>query len=413
MITAEAGAGLREAPSTLSVSVVDTKDEFARIEADWRRLFAQCARPVPFLTWEWVTTWWRHFGGASRMFVLVARDENDHVVGIAPLQIATRRAFGLATVRSMEFLGYRGSSVCPDHLDFLVDGGASVPVREALAKAIFAHHEAWDRMELADVSEDSPITEMVNRHAAEADLPTEQGPSQVCPYVPLPPTWDALLKAAKEKRRSLIKWRRKKLLQTYNVRFECLSAPESVHPAIDTLARLHTLSRQRKGESGNFHLPEYLKFHHEVAEVMARAGYLYFAQLDCNGQPAACSYGFHVGSVLYDYQKGFDPAFSRDGAGSVLTGMMIEDGIERLHAQEVDFLRGTEEYKYFWTSRDRKTRSILVWSRNVKGNLSRREFALRQRVSAQRKWAVDIWARVSSRYRGSGAKRQMRKSEEK
>jgi len=389
-----------------SVSVIRSEEEFRTLERDWKHLFLQGRRPVPFLAWEWVTTWWKHFGKRAALFVVVVKDGAANVLGIAPLQIATRKAMGLVPVRSLEFIGYRGSSVSPDHVDFLVNESDPASILKDLVRAIFENRGEWDRVVLADLAEDSQVPGTLFDFARVENLTAAELVAETCPWVALPASWDALLKAAKEKRRSLIKWRRKKLLQAYKVDFERLENLQSVQSAIDTLAQLHTLSRKRKGERGNFFRPDYLAFHHEVAAAMADAGYLYFAQIVCDGHPAACSYGFHVGSVLYDYQKGFDPAFSRDGAGSVLTGMVIEDAIERLHASEIDFLRGSEEYKYFWTSQDRKTKTAFVWAKTSGGGISEREFTLRRRIAPRRRRAAEFKEKVLARRNKNKDKQQ-------
>jgi CelD/BcsL family acetyltransferase involved in cellulose biosynthesis len=401
------------APRPLSCSIVRTPAEFAALETPWKALFQSTARPVPFLAWEWVTTWWKHFGKAAKLFVILAKDDAGRIVGIAPLQIATRRAFGIFPVRSLEFIGYRGSSVCADHLDFMTASGAPhVPedavtqptwlcdptrtVSEALLEAVFAARKEWDCIELADLSEESALPSLLNDQARRRKFRLAEGAGQVCPCVPLAPSWTELLKIVKEKKRSAIKWRRKKLLQAYPTQFQIFADPAQVDAALDTLARLHTLSRQRKHETGNFYRADYQAFHRDVARAMARAGYLYIAQMDCDGRPVASTYGFHVGSVLFDYQKGYDPAYSRDGVGSVLTGMVIEDAIERLHAQELDFLRGTEEYKYFWATRDRKTRTILLWSAGVMARLHQGEFDLRRALAPVKRKGLDSWARITA-----------------
>jgi CelD/BcsL family acetyltransferase involved in cellulose biosynthesis len=384
------------APRPLSCSIVRTPAEFAALEIPWKALFHSSARPVPFLAWEWVTTWWQHFGKAARLFVILAKDDAGRIVGIAPLQIATRRAFGIFPVRSLEFIGYRGSSVCADHLDFLAEGGAAHFVSQALLEAVFAASKEWDCIALADLSEESALPSLLEDQARRRKFRLAEGAGQVCPCVPLAPSWNELLKIVKEKKRSAIKWRRKKLLQAYPTQFQIFADPAQVDAALDTLARLHTLSRQRKHETGNFYRADYQAFHRDVARAMARAGYLYIAQMDCDGRPVASTYGFHVGSVLFDYQKGYDPAYSRDGVGSVLTGMVIEDAIERLHAQELDFLRGTEEYKYFWATRDRKTRTILLWSAGVMARLHQGEFDLRRALAPVKRKGLEFWARITA-----------------
>jgi CelD/BcsL family acetyltransferase involved in cellulose biosynthesis len=267
---------------------------------------------------------------------------------------------------------------------------------EALVEAVFAARKEWDCIELADLSEESAAPGLLEEQARRRKFRLAEGAGQVCPCVPLAPSWNELLKIVKEKKRSAIKWRRKKLLQAYPTQFQIFSDPAQVDAALETLARLHTLSRQRKNETGNFYRADYQAFHRDVAHAMARAGYLYIAQMDCDGRPVASTYGFHVGSVLFDYQKGYDPAYSRDGVGSVLTGMVIEDAIERLHAQELDFLRGTEEYKYFWATRDRKTRTILVWSAGMMARLHQSEFDLRRTLAPLKRKGVEFWARITA-----------------
>ena len=380
----------------LACSIVRTPAEFAALEAPWKALFQSSARPVPFLAWEWVATWWKHFGKAAKLFVIVAKDDTGRIAGIAPLQIAARRAFGIFPVRSLEFIGYRGSSVCADHLDFLAESGAAQTISEALVEAVFATGKEWDCIELADLSEESAVPALLEEQARRRKLRLAEGAGQVCPCVPLAPSWNELLKVVKEKKRSAIKWRRKKLLQAHPTQFQIFSDPAKVDAALETLARLHTLSRQRKNETGNFYRADYQAFHRDVAHAMARAGYLYIAQMDCDGRPVASTYGFHVGSVLFDYQKGYDPAYSRDGVGSVLTGMVIEDAIESLHAQELDFLRGTEEYKYFWATRDRKTRTVLVWSTAMMARLHQSEFDLRLTLAPLKRKGVEWWAGITA-----------------
>jgi CelD/BcsL family acetyltransferase involved in cellulose biosynthesis len=383
-------------PRSWSCSIVRTSAEFAALEAPWKALFQSSARPVPFLAWEWVTTWWKHFGKAAKLFVILAKDDAGRIVGIAPLQIAARHAFGIFPVRSLEFIGYRGSSVCADHLDFMAERGAAHAISEALVEAIFSARKEWDSIELADLSEESAVPSLLEEQARRGKFRLAEIAGQVCPCVPLAPSWNELLKIVKEKKRSAIKWRRKKLLQAYPTQFQIFSDPAQVGAALETLARLHTLSRQRKHETGNFYRADYQAFHRDVAQAMARAGYLYIAQMDCEGRPVASTYGFHVGSVLFDYQKGYDPAYSRDGVGSVLTGMVIEDAIERLHAQELDFLRGTEEYKYFWATRDRKTRTMLLWSTGMMATLRQSEFDLRRALAPVKRKSLEFWGRITA-----------------
>ena|SRR5438105_11909593 len=52
------------------------------------------------------------------------------------------------------------------------------------------------------------------------------------------------------------------------------------------------------------------------------------------------------------YLSGFDPALARFSLGTLLVGHAIEEAV-REGAEEFDFLRGQEDYKYRWGAKDR------------------------------------------------------------
>jgi CelD/BcsL family acetyltransferase involved in cellulose biosynthesis len=373
------------APLLTTVTCVETEREFLELEKDWNRLLMESGRPVPFLTWEWVSTWWQHFGTNSRLFVLVARDENGRVLGIAPLHVPTRRVFGALPLRSVEFLGYRGSAVCADHLDFIAGQEDREVIVSRLLEKVFERKDEWDSLVLADLAVDSPVPEKLEQIELGYGSRLRGGPQQKCPYVILPNRWDILLNSLKAKYRNNVKRRREKLAREFQVKFNSDSSVHQVAEHFEKLHRLHGLARKRKGEAGNFHLRKYREFHHAVAERMAQAGYLYLARLDCDNVTVAALYGFFLGKRLFGYQTGFDSAWARHGVGAVLQSLVFEDGIERLGATEYDFLRGDEEYKYMWTSEERGTRTVLAWGDSLSARIAKAEFAGRCQLSPVRR----------------------------
>jgi CelD/BcsL family acetyltransferase involved in cellulose biosynthesis len=368
----------------LTVECVDTYSEFLGLERSWNGLLMQSDRPVPFLTWEWISTWWKHFSGGSRLFVLVAKTKDEEVVGIAPLRITTRNAFGVVPVRFVEFLGYRGSVVCADHLDFLTCRIDRRTVYMALLDALLSRRSEWDCLQFGDVAQDSLLPHLLSGLANDSALTFESGPQERCPYLELPGEWEILLSSLKAKRRSFIKTKRERLEKDYQVHFDHDSFPDHVLEQLGVLEKLHMLARQRKGGEGNFAIDEYRNFHHELALRMARAGHLYLARLDCNGVPTASVYGFFLGQRVFYYQTGFDPAWASQGVGSVLLGKVIEDAIERLHAREFDFLRGDESYKYHWTKNEHIIKTQHFWSRSANARLAEAEFVARRTLSRMR-----------------------------
>lgn len=383
----------------ISVDCIDTEREFEALGNEWNRLLLAVHRPVPFLTWEWISTWWQHFGSKSRLFVVVARNLRGEIVGIAPLHVVVRKQLGLLPVRCIEFLGYRGSAVCTDHLDFLAAPEQRVLINQLLLNDIVRRQDEWDCLALTDLAEDSLIPNLLPTVFVGE---TRIVPAEKCPYLELPEQWQTLLGSMKKKHRSELKRRREKLKHGRAVDFEISNEPGRTRSNLEQLGGLHFSSRCRHGQTGNFELPAYREFHFAVAERMARVGFLYIARLSCQHELVASLYGFHCAGRLFGYQTGFDSSWASQGVGSILQNYVLEDAIGRLHAIEYDFLRGTEEYKYSWTDRERVTKSLFAWRPSLKGRLLRTGFVARNRIALLR--------RTSGEGRGSPAKALMRSS---
>ena len=72
--------------SPLTVEVVDTAAGFDLLHDEWNTAAAAAANPNVFLTWEWLHTWWRHFGedrSGARLHVVLVRDD-EGIVAAAP-----------------------------------------------------------------------------------------------------------------------------------------------------------------------------------------------------------------------------------------------------------------------------------------------------------------------------------------
>ena len=69
------------------------------------------------------------------------------------------------------------------------------------------------------------------------------------------------------------------------------------------------------------------------------------------GRPIAISYGFVWRDTYYEYQGGWDISYANLRVGKVLSGETIRLAqLQGLRA--LDYLRGTESYKYSWGATD-------------------------------------------------------------
>ena len=95
--------------------------------------------------------------------------------------------------------------------------------------------------------------------------------------------------------------------------------------------------------------------HRQALPALAARGITRCYLIRIGDEIAAAYYGFVHGRRAYAYLGGFDPTFSEESPGSILTGHAIAEAL-REGAAEFDFLRGREAYKYSWGAADRWNR---------------------------------------------------------
>ncbi|MGH9518935.1 MAG: GNAT family N-acetyltransferase [Terriglobales bacterium] len=344
------------AATRLRLEVVAGAEDFKQLAPEWRALQKETPRPNIFLSWDWCWTWWQHFGKRGQLRIVTARTAQGKLAGLAPLHVVRR---GPLRARCLEFLGYRGSNVCADHLDFLAAGAERESVVGALWEQV-RRLPGWDMAALASVAEDSPLRALW----PQVRMKAVAAPGESCYYLPLPATaadlWDYLRREHAGTYANQTRDRRQ-MQRKFDLQFVPVTEAAAVPEAMTELARLHGLAHGRNGIPGSFALPEYRAFHDELATALAARGELYLARLLWKGETAAVIYSFIAGRTMYFYQSGFDPA--KSGAGKLLLGWVIEDAVTRLGMREFDFLRGDEPYKTQWTNQRRTTADLRAWRR--------------------------------------------------
>ena len=85
----------------LTVQCVRDHWGFTLLRPHWNELLRASAADNPFLTWEWLHTWWTQLGGPDALHVIVVR-AGDEPIAIAPLRLVNGR---LACFSRLEFLG--------------------------------------------------------------------------------------------------------------------------------------------------------------------------------------------------------------------------------------------------------------------------------------------------------------------
>ena len=318
-------AELSAGPSAgLSVEVVDRGGLDALAPA-WDELWQRSADATVFQRAAWCIAWCDRLLDGQPEVIVVRR--GGRIDAVLPM---FRWRDGGGDVLSMIGAGVS------DYQDALVAPGATDAFDAAAA--VLAHRP-WDRIELSELADGSPLLH-VRTGLAGSDEVTEQEP---CPALRLPDA-DPLAALPPSLGRE-IAYQRRRAARELGIDCACL-APGEIVPA---LARLHGARWRARGEGGVL-TARRCAF---LGDVIARLpDQVVGAGVRLGGELAAVALVLLDRSAARYYLGGFDPAHAHRGPGM----LAIASAIEHAHARGArlfDLLRGAEPYKYRLGAHDR------------------------------------------------------------
>jgi CelD/BcsL family acetyltransferase involved in cellulose biosynthesis len=340
-------------------------DDLAPLAADWDRL----ARGVPFRSWAWLSTWWRHYGleftgQAARggLCVLVVFDENGTPLGIAPWYWERSAALG----RVLRFLGL--GEVCSDYLSVLCQPQREGSVAEALAEWLTAanrpycetHSEEalpWDLLELTAVDAEDVMMARLSQSLAACGNWVHRRPGANCWRIALPDDWETFLGRLSKPHRKQVRRLCERYLDSGRAVVHCVERLEDLAATQAVLIDLHQQRRRALGETGRFASPQFAAFHRDVMPALLRCGQLCLVWVEVDGCPVVAEYQVTGGGVVYAYQSGMDPNVQEVSPGHLGNLVTVRRSIAQGY-RAFDFLRGDEPYKAHWRAEPRPSLEI-------------------------------------------------------
>jgi CelD/BcsL family acetyltransferase involved in cellulose biosynthesis len=354
--------------AALTVDSVDDTRGFTALRPHWDALLQASAADTPFLTWEWLRSWWAHLRGASRLALIVVR-AGEQPVAIAPLRSV---AGTLPWMSRLEFVGtgLAGS----DYLDLIVRRGHEEASLDALARHLRRRQLA---LRFTHLPPSSMAARLADRLAADGWIRTS-APDGRCPLVPLAGhTFDSYLATLGSSHRANVRRRLKALTQKFDVRFETVTSDEERRRVLATLGAFSQKRWKDQGGSSAFMTSEARAFQDEATGRALRRGWLRLHVLRLDGVAAAVMYGFQYRDRFFFYQHGFDDRFREHSVGLVLMGLSIRAAIEE-GARAFDMLWGEEPYKFLWARESTTLERIDLFPRHLGGRLQRHTVTARR-----------------------------------
>jgi CelD/BcsL family acetyltransferase involved in cellulose biosynthesis len=330
-------------------------EDFLDSKALWEDVLRRSLDNHIFLTWEWLSTWWKHYGDKRRFFLIVVT-EGKKILAAAPLMYTRYNLLGLG-IKKMECL----TDPAADYHTFLLTKERPECVRLIMD---YAEKEVadWDSIELSDVPQNSETARLLALLGPKFNF--KRRVQNRCPYAKLPTKFEDYFQGLGfNLRRNLHKCERR-AKKDYKVAFGICSNKEDIKREMETFFVLHQKRWQSKNQAGAFSDQRFRDFHLDVAECFAERGWLALNTITLNATPATAGYAFVYGKKLYSYLSGFDPQFSKYRIGSLRLMYLIRHCIVK-GLTEYDFMRGDEPYKEQWNTSVRNNLEFWVTRKKI------------------------------------------------
>ena len=296
------------------------------VREDWIAL-AEPADNV-FSTYEWASTWWRHFG-SGRQLILRCRSSDGQVRAIVPLYRSAT-----LPLRVARYIGHGAADqlgpVCAPQ-DRAATARALRAARRTLPVDVVVAEYHEQRQRWSAMCSGHVLT------TAGAPLLRRDGRD-----------WDGVMAGFSSNLRQQVRRLERKLEREHELAYRQGAAGGDLDAEMQTLFALH--SERWEADETRFTGADQA-FHRDFAAVAQERGWLRLWFLEADGRTVAAWHGFRFAGVEYYYQAGRDTSWEGPAVGFALLAHSIRTAIDD-GVREYRFLRGDQPFKQRFANGD-------------------------------------------------------------
>jgi CelD/BcsL family acetyltransferase involved in cellulose biosynthesis len=338
----------------LRVERLPGPEALGEIAAEWDVLDRQIAPRTPFTSLSWIISWWKHFARHRQMlfhdefFCHVVRSDAGHLVAIVPLMRTSVPGIGPPVLRMLQFFG--ADPALTEIRGLISRPEDQAQVVQALVEHFLARRGEWDVFRWAGLRH--PLDTYRTQCSSSAFMGREDLPDFV---LDLPKSWNDLrLQVSSNMRKNLRKPYEFLERDGFAIALRVTERPDGVGAAMARFLALHAARADAAGMI--FHPDKFVRarervFFGDYLQGAADRAELRIFELEIGGAVVASRIAFLIGSDLYLYFAGYDPAWKNY---SVMTVLMTEvlkwalaHGVER-----VNLSTGRDQSKERWKPRE-------------------------------------------------------------
>lgn len=322
--------------------------------AAWHQLLAETRGASFFQTPEWLEIYWKYYGAGQKLRLLIVLDQATPI-GIVPLTVA-REPTRLGRLKVLTYPLHDWGS-------FYGPIGKEPTVALTAAMYHIAHtRRDWEVLDFRYVANEGVDAGRTMNALEAAGLPATESFWKETALIDLNMGWDAYWASRESKVRNNLRRHQKRIKEIGEIELirhrplgEALGDAEPRYDLYDQCVKIASVSWQGTSTNGTtLSHPGVRDFFRESHAVAARLGCLDMNLLKAGEQWVGFGYNYQYRGHVEGIRIGYDPQYTKMGAGNVLYLTMLQDSFERGDLQ-FDMGIGSLDIKRFWWTHTAKS----------------------------------------------------------
>jgi CelD/BcsL family acetyltransferase involved in cellulose biosynthesis len=354
----------QEAAGSLPLEVNEITDfaQLKQLEPVWNQILIETGRPVLYLTYEWLTTWWKcHGDKGKQLYVLVVTDGHE-VLGIAPFMKIRRLLFGLpaATIEFISMMKHAFSAFnCSGSLDVIVRNR-----HEEVFKAVFDHlarqRHKWRVLRLHPIARDSQTLDYVEKEIHRRGYHYDVRRVFANTYVTVESDWESYMAQRSSHLRRNLRRAEQKLRQKGLVQYREYRSLDELENGFDDILAIERKSwKWKHGLSIN--ASAYREFFKAVAEECSKRGWLRLWIIAVGSHKIAYQYWVQYGGTVEGLKTSYDVEYEKYSPGFLVEWRVLEK-LFREGVKKINMLAGDTEFKIKWATDQEPHCEVLIFN---------------------------------------------------
>lgn len=347
-------------PVSLDIEVVRSLSGLGPLAKKWDALAIRSVHPSIFLSFDYMITAWKDFHQQdSDPFVLLIKDKDGSLVGIAPFRIA-RSNYAHLPIRRIDYL----VTWEIDKPYIIVEPGYERDCWRAIIDYLRNEFRNWDILAIKELSDHLEGSDFLATELDRVGLHFTKTKGPEGPVINLDQAWDDF----RVKHRSIKKGlsRLRKLPEPF--RIATYDRPENI---LDGLAKFVAIERMswKAHKVGIAKDAVHLKFYRDVAVKLAAKGHMAIQVMSSGGNLLAGEVTYSFGPVVFFSHSAYNQEYARLSVGRVLSAFVIKDYFVRPESLG-DFMCGYAGYCVPWSDGLRTTWDITVYNNHLSSRMA-------------------------------------------